>query len=86
MLTRESFSLILTHSRERWGYLYLYVNSSVNDKHEKIKLGTNLEVKWDDFRQKLNDKILEATDGAEDKCIGAWYFSDEEFAQINILW
>ena len=69
--------------KRRWGYLYLDVNSSVNDKHEKIKLGTNLEVNWDDFRQKLNDKILEATDGAEDKCIGAWYFSDEEFAQIN---
>ena len=69
--------------KRRWGYLYLDIDSSVNNSHTDIQVGTNLKVKWDKFRRKLNEEILQVTDGAEDKCIGAWYFSDTEFDQID---
>ncbi len=65
--------------KRRWGYMYLDVNSSFKDC--EICIGKAKTIRWDIFRNALNEKILEIA--TEDKCIGAWYFSDEEFAQIK---
>ncbi|HHK5554645.1 TPA: AAA family ATPase [Bacillus tropicus] len=65
--------------KRRWGYLYLDVNSSGKDAEITIAKAKN--VRWNIFRKYLNEKMLDYS--TEDKCIGAWYFKDEEFAQIK---
>lgn len=65
--------------KRRWGYMYLDVNSSTKDAN--LWIGTSKSINWDLFRNYLNKSILKFAN--EDKCIGAWYFKDEEFNQIH---
>lgn len=65
--------------KRRWGYLYLDVESSSKDGY--ISTGRNEEVRWNIFRKHLNEKIMQIA--TEDKCIGAWYFKDNEIQQIK---
>lgn len=65
--------------KRRWGYLYLDVNSS--NKQADLLIGEEDKVRWNIFRKHLNDTILNYA--TEDKCIGAWYFKDDEFRQIE---
>lgn len=67
--------------KRRWGYLYLDVNSS--NREGDIAISKGCEVRWNIFRNSLNDAILNKAHATEDKCIGAWYFNDEEIAQIK---
>lgn len=65
--------------KRRWAYLYLDVESS--EKDGTITIGNGKNVRWNIFRSFLNEKILNIA--TEDKCIGAWYFSDIEMEQIS---
>lgn len=65
--------------KRRWGYMYIDVNTSKRD--ENISIGKGKEIRWNIFREYLNDQILSFA--TEDKCIGAWYFKDEELKQIR---
>lgn len=65
--------------KRRWGYMYLDVNSSRKDGD--IFVGKQTSVRWNIFREFLNEKIIDFA--TEDKCIGAWYFKDEELEQIK---
>jgi hypothetical protein len=65
--------------KRRWGYLYLDVNTSQRDGD--IRISPGLKIRWNIFRKYLNEKILE--NATEDKCIGAWYFKEEEFKQVE---
>lgn len=69
--------------KRRWEFRYKDIVSF--DRGKNICLITDGKPKyinWDVFRTAINDKILqEGFD--EDRCIGAYYFSDDELAKIE---
>ena len=67
--------------KRRWGYLYLDVNSS--SREGDISISKSRAIRWNVFRNKLNYAIMNNAHATEDKCIGAWYYKDEEFEQIK---
>lgn len=70
--------------KRRWSQLYMDINSPRGDATIKVidKSGNKSSVLWDNLRHKINRMILKAGFD-EDRCLGAWYFKDEEIAQIN---
>jgi hypothetical protein len=74
--------------KRRWSQMYMDIDIDPNNAYEfKLTLPSkddhkNREVKWNDLRQKINRVIL-SNEFDEDRCIGFWYFSEEEIKQIN---
>lgn len=70
--------------KRRWSQIYMDIDSS-NVKGSDLHLPKDGEIKtilWDNLRKEINRVILEAGFD-EDRCIGSWYFKDEEIQQIN---
>lgn len=65
--------------KRRWGYLYIDVNNS--NREGDISIKKDKKVRWNIFRSYLNKAILDIA--TEDKCLGAWYFKDAEYLQID---
>lgn len=69
--------------KRRWSSLYMDINvDEENARGVKISIGDGKNVLWENLRTKINDVILK-NGFDEDRCIGSWYFSDEEINQIN---
>lgn len=70
--------------KRRWGYIYKDINSSRPAKLDLFSVeGTNdiVSYSWDEFRNGINCIIETYFD--EDRCIGPWYFSDNELNDIS---
>lgn len=70
--------------KRRWSSMYMDINGSVCDysmwmQKSITEIG---KIKWNELRKKINDIILN-NGFDEDRCIGPWYFSETEIAQIE---
>lgn len=83
--------------KRRWSFMYMDINQKRESKDKDKEIITYIHLKtkgakgekgekkkilWDSFRQAINAVIL-ANGYDEDRCIGAWYFSDDELSEIN---
>lgn len=78
-----------TAFKRRWSSLYIDITapraSDVGETEIAIALIHNKKlqyIKWDSFRTAINSVIL-SKGFDEDRCIGAWYFTDNELLQIE---
>jgi hypothetical protein len=78
-----------TAFKRRWSSLYIDITAP----RASATVGTEIAItlihdkklqyiKWDSFRMAINSVIL-SKGFDEDRCIGAWYFTDEELSQIE---
>ena len=72
--------------KRRWAQLYMDINPDTGKARSNIlkmpKDGSMKLVLWENLRVEINRIILE-NGFDEDRCIGSWYFKDEEINQIN---
>lgn len=77
--------------KRRWSFMYMDINQKRESKDKDKEIITYIYLKtkgakkkmlWDSFRQAINAVIL-SNGYDEDRCIGAWYFSDDELSEIN---
>lgn len=78
-----------TAFKRRWSSLYMDITapraSAIRGTEIAIALFNDKKlqyIKWDSFRTAINSVIL-SKGFDEDRCIGAWYFTDEELLQIE---
>lgn len=71
--------------KRRWSYLYKSVLDNRTDNRD-ICLPGNKKVDWDDFRTELNKAITKAGCTEEDKLIGTWYFNDNDFNALEVIY
>ena len=72
--------------KRRWAQLYMDINPDSNKaRGNKLNMPSKDGIKsvlWENLRERINDIILD-NGFDEDRCIGSWYFKDEELTQIN---
>ena len=73
--------------KRRWSQIYMDINSGNGNGNGyplclPKKDGSMGKVSWENLRSKINDIILKCGFD-EDRCIGTWYFTNEELARIN---
>ena len=72
--------------KRRWAQIYMDINpDETKARGAVLSLHASNGIKnilWENLRTEINDVIL-ANGFDEDRCIGSWYFSDEEIQQIN---
>lgn len=79
-----------TAFKRRWSSLYIDITTPrASDTQDGTEIAIALThdkklqyIKWDSFRTAINSVIL-SRGFDEDRCIGAWYFTDEELLQIE---
>lgn len=71
--------------KRRWSYLYKSVLDNRTDNRD-ICLPGNKKIDWDDFRTELNKAITKAGCTEEDKLIGTWYFNDNDFNAMEVIY
>ena len=68
--------------KRRWASLYMDINNDEAARVAYITVTSDKKILWESLRTKINQVIL-SNGFDEDRCIGAWYFSEEEISQIN---
>lgn len=76
--------------KRRWSFLYKDINAHKQTGIQticlvkKVENGKKIvgEISWHEFRMAINNVIL-STGRDEDRCIGPWFFSDDELQKIK---
>lgn len=72
--------------KRRWQFQYMDINPGQNAERKPLYLpigkGEPAEFSWDAFRTAINEILLD-NDIEEDRCIGAYFFKDDELDRIK---